>query len=188
MLKIIFSRYLPKKDKDYILRYPLSSPLPNIKIISKTRRASSLSLRHRFPLTITIRRVLTPEMSSRNESCAFRGTRGREVTSTTPGRILKGRNRNVHESIPAAVRRRTRRWLPRRVPWNKNRTPGQKPTTTAVLRIPVAAVEIRSARLSEGIISETKERGGILVPRETWKNRRSESRFSDETRDPSSVV
>jgi hypothetical protein len=33
-----------------------------------------------------------------------RGTRGRDVTSTTPGRILKGRDRNVHESIPAAVR------------------------------------------------------------------------------------
>lgn len=116
---------------------------------------------------ITIRRVLTPEMSSRDESCAFRRTRGREVTSTTPGRILKGRDRNVHESIPAAVRQR--RWLPRRVPWNKNRTPGQKPTTTAVLRIPVAAVEIRSMCLSEEIISETKERGGISVPRETWK-------------------
>jgi len=28
----------------------------------------------------------------------------RDVTSTTPGRILKGRDRNVHESIPAAVR------------------------------------------------------------------------------------
>lgn len=77
------------------------------------------------------------------ETCAFHGTRGCEVTSATPGRILKGRNRNVHESIPAAVRR----WLSRRVPWNKNRTPGQKPTMmTAVLRIPVEVVEVANAR------------------------------------------
>lgn len=113
------------------------------------------------------------------ETCTFHGTRGREVTSTTPGRILKGRNRNVHESIPAAVRR----WLSRRVPWNKNRTPGQKPTMmTAVLRIPVEVVEVANARrVCPKELYPRRRREVYIGAARDLENRRSESRFSGQT-------
>lgn len=85
------------------------------------------------------------------------------VTSATPGRILKGRNRNVHESISAAVRRRTRHWLPRRAfPGIKTgrRSPGQKPTT-------------RQCRADSGSGRRgTFDRGArreIIFAREIWK-------------------
>lgn len=112
------------------------------------------------------------------------------VTSATPGRILKGRNRNVHESIPAAVRRRTRRWLPRRAfPGIKTglRSPGQKPTTAA-LCIPVAAVErcIRPWCASEKLYLLDEEETHRRRTRDL-ENRRSESGFSDETRERSTV-
>lgn len=139
-----------------------------------------ISFCHRFPLTITIREFPWNSWNVFEKRIVrIPWNAGREVTSTTPGRILKDRNRNVHESIPAAVRRRTRRWLPRRVPWNKNRTPGQKPTTTVS-----RATHPGSGRRVCVWRNYIRDAERYIGAKRDLENRRSESRFSDETRDP----
>lgn len=116
----------------------------------------------------------------RNARTRARNVARPRVTSATPGRILKRRNRNVHESIPAAVRRQTRRWLPRRA-FSGIKTgphsPGQRPATGA-LRIPVAAVKTHSVpRCASRNYFRPIER----QIREIWKiiARNRSSRFSD---------
>lgn len=107
------------------------------------------------------------------------------VTSATLDRILKDRNRNVHESILAAVRRRTRRWqLPRRAfPGIKTgpRSPDQKPTIGRVAHPGSGRQGAFGRGARRGIISARRRDDAYRRRSRDLENRPSESRFSDET-------
>lgn len=87
----------------------------------------------------------------------------------------------MHESILTAVRR----WLPRHVPWNKNRIPGRR-TAAVLLPHPGSGCPGVLGVRVEKLYSPDEEAAHRRRERDLENRRSDDHVFSDETRDPPS--